>query len=360
MNYIIFSLIMAGGSGTRFWPRRRDKKPKQLLSVFENETLIQSTINRFLPIIPIDNIYIISKQLQKEEILMQNLTVNNDNILYEPVGRNTLPCIALASIFIRRRNPDGIIVVSPSDHLVRNLPLFRSTIKAACKMAADNNVFITIGINPESPATGYGYIRKADKICSDNGVDFFKVRRFVEKPDLITAEQYFASGEYLWNSGLFIFKSSVLWNIIAEFTPILYDSLMEIDKYMNSPVFEKQLTTIYGSVEAISIDNGLMEKAGNIYVIEGGFQWNDLGGWDQVYELSEKDGYGNATAGNVVVMDTENSYAHSDKGLVVLMGIIDLLVVQDGNATLVANRNKSEEIKQLVTLLKSKELHEYT
>jgi mannose-1-phosphate guanylyltransferase len=360
MNHTVFNLITAGGSGTRFWPRSRDKKPKQFLSVFENETLIQSTINRFLPIIPMDNIYIISKQLQKEEILRQNLTIKSDNILYEPVGRNTLPCIALASMFIQRRNPDGIIVVSPSDHLVGDLPLFRNTIRTACKMAADNDVIITIGINPVSPATGYGYIRKADMICSNNGTDFFKVKRFVEKPDFKTAQRYFASGEYLWNSGLFIFRSSVLWNAIAEFVPRLYDSLIKIDKYKNSPLFEKQLARIYGSVEAISIDNGIMEKAGNIYVVEGGFQWNDLGGWEQVYELSEKDGSGNATVGNVVVMDTETSYAYSDKDLVVLLGVKDVLVVHDGNATLVANRNKSEEIKQLVTLLKSKELHEYT
>jgi len=227
-------------------------------------------------------------------------------------------------------------------------------------MAADNEVIITIGIKPVSPATGYGYIRKIDLICSDNGTDFYKVNRFVEKPDFKTAQQYFASGEYLWNSGIFIFKSSVLWNAIAEFIPSLYDSLMEIDKYKNSTLFEKQLARIYGSVEAISIDNGIMEKAGNIYVAEGGFQWNDLGGWEQVYELSKKDEYGNATAGNVVLMDTKTSYAYSDKDLVVLLGVKDVFVVHDGNATLVADRNKSEEIKQLITLLKSKELNEYT
>jgi len=360
MKYDIYSLIMAGGSGTRFWPRSRDKRSKQFLAIFGNETLIQSTINRFLPIVPMDNIYIISKQLQKEEILRQNLTINSDNILYEPVGRNTLPCIALGSMFIQRRNPDGIIIVSPSDHLVGNLPLFRNTIKAACKMAADNDVIITIGINPVSPATGYGYIRKADKVCSEKGIDFFKVKCFVEKPDFEIAEQYYTSGEYLWNSGLFIFKNSVLWNAITEFAPNLYDSLMEINKYIESPSFEDQLAKKYGSVEAISIDNGILEKAGNIYVVKGSFRWNDLGGWEQVYELSEKDASGNATVGNVVLRDTENSYVYSQNGLIVLMGVKDMLVVQEGNATLVAKRNKSEDIKQLVKLLKSKDLHEYT
>jgi mannose-1-phosphate guanylyltransferase len=360
MKYDIYSLVMAGGSGTRFWPRSRDKRPKQFLTVFENETLIQSTINRFLPIIPRDNIYIISKQLQKEEILRQNLTVNNENILYEPVGKNTLPCIGLASIFIQRRNPNGIIVVSPSDHLVGDLPLFRNTINTACKMAAENDVFITIGIKPGFPATGYGYIRKADMVRPEKDIDFFKVKCFVEKPDLETAEQYFASGEYFWNSGIFIFKCSVFWNAIAEFAPELYDSLMEIDKYIDSPLLNEQLAKIYGSVEAISIDNGIMEKAGNIYVVIGSFKWNDLGGWEQVYELSEKDNSGNATVGNVVVVDTENSYAYSEKGLVALLGVKDLLVVQEGNATLVMRKNKSEEIKQLVMLLKSKEMYEYT
>lgn len=360
MNSDVFNLIMAGGSGTRFWPRSRDIKPKQFLSVFENETLIQSSINRFITVIPQDNIYIVSKRSQKDEILKQNLTINNDNIIYEPAGKNTLPCIGLASLFIQRKNPDGIIVVSPSDHLVGDLPLFRKTIKAGCKLAAEDDVIITIGINPGYPATGYGYIKKAEVVRFEGEKDFYKVECFVEKPDLPTAQRYLASGDYLWNSGIFIFRCSVLWKAIAEFAPGLYDSLLEIENHLDRPSFQEQLEKIYGSVKAVSIDNGILEKAGNIYVAEGNFQWNDLGGWEQVYELSEKDDSGNAVKGNVVAVETENSYVYAGNGLIVLLGLKDMIVVQEGNATLVTKRKKSEDIKQLVALLKSRGKHEYT
>jgi len=360
MKYDIYSLIMAGGSGTRFWPRSRDKRPKQFLAIFGNETLIQSTINRFLPFTPKDNIYIISKQLQQEEISRQHLTINNGNILYEPVGKNTLPCIGLASLFIQRKNPEGIIIISPSDQLIGDLPLFRDTIKTACNIAVDNDGIVTIGINPSFPATGYGYIRKANKVRSGTDIDAFKVKCFIEKPDIETAGKYYTSGEYLWNSGIFVFKCSVLLNAIAKFTPDLYDSLIEIDKYIDTPFYNEQLAKLYCAIDGISIDYGIMEKAENIFVVKGNFQWNDLGGWEQVYELSEKDASGNATVGNVVLRDTENSYVYSQNGLIVLMGVKDMLVVQEGNATLVAKRNKSEDIKQLVKLLKSKDLHEYT
>ena len=355
----IFGAIMAGGSGTRFWPRSRDKKPKQFLSIIENKTLIQNTIDRFLPIIPEQNLYVISKELHKKEISEQKLTINNENIIYEPVGRNTLPCIGLAALFILRRNPEGIMVVSPSDHLVGDLSLFKDTISASCEIAANNDVIITIGINPHFAATGYGYIHKTDIVHRNSGLDFFKVINFAEKPDRHTAEKFLASGDYLWNSGIFIFRCSVLMKAIVEFSPKLFESLMEINEYIDTPSFEEHLSRIYNSVEVVSIDNGILEKAHNILVVKSNFLWNDIGGWEQVYELSEKDLAGNAVSGNVVTLNTENSYIYTDKGLIVLMGLKDMLVVQEGNATLVTKRNQSEEIKKLVTLLKNQKFDEY-
>jgi mannose-1-phosphate guanylyltransferase len=350
---------MAGGSGTRFWPRSRDKKPKQFLNVFGNETLIQNTINRFLPLAHRDNIYVISKHLHQEEILKQNLTIDNSNILYEPVGKNTLPCIGLAALFIKRKNPDAIIVVTPSDHLVGDLPLFRETIMSACNVAAENDGIVTIGINPTFPATGFGYIQLANKVRSGTEIDAYKVKSFVEKPDSETAEKYLASEEYLWNSGMFVFKCSALWDAIEKFTPALFDSLKEIDKYIDTPQFYEQLSLLYKSIDSVSIDYGIMEKADNTFVVKGDFQWNDLGGWKQVYDLSEKDSAGNATSGNVVLMDTGNSYVYSQNGLVALMGVRDLLVIQHENATLVMKIDESENIKNLVGFLKNKGLDEF-
>lgn len=350
---------MAGGSGTRFWPRSRDRKPKQFLSIVEDKTLIQNTIDRFLTIIPEQNLYVISKKLHKKEISKQKLTIKNENIIYEPVGRNTLPCIGLAALFILRRNPEGIIVVSPSDHLVGDLSLFQNTISTSCEIAVNNDEIITIGINPHFAATGYGYIHNTDIVCRKNGMNFLKVMNFVEKPDRHTAEKFLASGNYLWNSGIFIFKCSVLLEAIAKFSPKLSESLKEINEYIDTPSFEEQLSRIYNSIEAVSIDNGILEKSHNILVVESNFLWNDIGGWEQVYELSEKDLSGNAVSGNVVTFNTENSYVYTDKGLIVLMGLEDMLVVQEGNATLVTKRNQSEEIKKLVTFLKSQKFDEY-
>lgn len=359
MRNKVYSLIMAGGSGTRFWPRSRDKKPKQFLTVFGNETLIQNTINRYLPLSPMENIYIISKQAQSEELLKHNLTVSYENIIYEPVGKNTLPCIGLACLFIQRRDPEGVVVVTPSDHLVDDLPLFRETIQTACKMAADNDTIVTIGIDPSVAATGYGYIRKANEVLSGTSIKAFKVKNFVEKPDIETAEKYYKSGEYLWNSGIFVFKCSVIWNAIKEFAPDVYSSLKEIDKFIGTPFYNEQLANLYGAVRGISIDYGIMEKADNIYVVKGNFMWNDLGSWEQVYSLTEKDENKNAVVGKVILKDTENSYIYSQNGLIALVGVKDLLVVQDGNATLVMDRKRSEEIKQVVELIRNKGLNEY-
>jgi mannose-1-phosphate guanylyltransferase len=181
----------------------------------------------------------------------------------------------------------------------------------------------------------------------------------VGKPDIETAGWYSTSGEYFWNSGIFVFKCSVLWKAIEEFTPHLYDSLKKIDKYIDTPFYNEQIAKLYSAIEAISIDYGIMEKAENIYVVKGSFQLNDLGGWEQVYELSEKDAFGNATVGNVVLKDTENSYIYSKNGLIALMGVKDLLVVQDGNTTLVMKRKGSENIKILVEYLRSNGFKEY-
>jgi mannose-1-phosphate guanylyltransferase len=355
----IYSLIMAGGSGTRFWPRSREKKPKQFLSIFGNETLAQSSINRFLPITPKENIFVISKLVQKEEITRQKLTINPQNIIYEPTGKNTLPCIGLAALFIQKIDQDGIIVVSPSDHLVENQPLFRETIQTACRVADEYNGIVTIGISPTFPSTGYGYIRTEAEIDPYSEIKAFKVKHFVEKPDIETARQYCSTGEYYWNSGIFVVKCSVLWDAIRKYTPDIFNSLTEIGKYIGTPQYNTILSRIYNAIDGISIDYAIMENADNVYLVKGDFVWNDLGGWEQVYELTEKDEFKNATVGEVLLEDTENSYVYSQNGIIALMGVKDMLVVQDGNATLICKKDRSEEIKKIVEQLKMKGLFKY-
>ena len=355
----ISTLIMAGGSGTRFWPRSREKKPKQFLKIFGNETLIQSTINRFLPLTSKENIFIISKEVQKEEIEKQNLTVPVENILFEPTGKNTLPCIGLASLIMSRQNPDGIIIVTPSDQLIDNHPLFRETIKTAIEIAEKENGFVTIGITPTKPATGFGYIEIESLLKTGNDIAAYKVKQFVEKPNLETALKYVNAKTFFWNSGMFIFKSSVLWDAIKRFSPDIFAALIEIESHIGKPSFNSELNRIYSSIEGISIDYGIMEKADNVYLVKGDFVWNDLGSWEQVYELSEKDASNNATYGEVLLEDTENSYVYTSQGIIAVMGMKDILAVQDGNATLICKRERGEDIKKLVERLRSPELNKY-
>jgi mannose-1-phosphate guanylyltransferase len=355
----IYCVIMAGGSGTRFWPRSRVAKPKQYLNLFGNESLLQSTIRRFESFIDKDHIYIVSSQNQKQVLEEQTPEIPRKNLIYEPVGKNTLPCIGLAAMFAEKDNLDGIMVVSPSDHLIRDHILFKDTLRAAEKIADKKDGIVTIGIKPTYPATGYGYVKTAEDIIGVEKIKQFKVERFVEKPDLSNAEKYLKEGGYYWNSGMFIFKVSVLLKAVQEFAPNLYKDLRRIQENMGKPSFPQRLETIYRAVESISIDYGIMEHARNIYLVEGIFDWNDLGNWESVYQEEKKDKEGNASQGETIFLDTKNSFVFTDEGIVALIGLKDVVVVRDGNATLVCNRNNVQDVKKIVEKLKSENKNQY-
>jgi mannose-1-phosphate guanylyltransferase len=350
---------MAGGSGTRFWPRSRTVKPKQYLNLFGKESLLESTIHRFGKFMETENIYIVSGQNQAPVLEQQTPMIPAKNLIYEPVGKNTLPCIGLAAMFAEKENPDGIMVVSPSDHLIQDDGMFRDTILAASKIAYEKDGIVTIGITPAYPATGYGYVQVDEEITGDAKIRQFKVNRFVEKPDHITASSYLKQGGFYWNSGLFIFKISVFLNAVKEFAPGLYEDLRKIQADMGNPSFEQTLDTIYRAVESISVDYGIMEHAENIYLVEGNFRWNDLGSWASVYMFSEKDENRNAGKGEVIFQDTQNSYVYADDGLVAVVGLDDVIVVRDGNAMLVCRRDKAEDVKLIVEKLKSEKKNHF-
>lgn len=349
----IYTLIMAGGSGTRFWPRSRVEKPKQYLNMFGDESLLQSTLKRFKTFSNTDNIYIVSSKNQAEVLENQANELPKENLIYEPVGKNTLPCIGLAAMFAEKENPDGIMVVSPSDHLINDHRLFRDTIQAAAKIADEKDGIVTIGITPNYPATGYGYVKTAEDITGDGKIKQFKVERFVEKPDLKNAEAYLEDGGYYWNSGLFIFKVSVFLDAVKEFAPELYKDLRRIQEDIGKPSFGQTLDTIYRALQSISVDYGIMEHAKNIYLVEGNFDWNDLGSWESVYLEEEKDENGNAAKGNAIFIESGNSYVYSEGEMIALIGLNDVVVVRDGNATLVCKRDKVQDVKKIVEKLKS-------
>lgn len=343
---------MAGGSGTRFWPRSRTEKPKQYLNLFGNKSLLEATIQRFGNFLETDNIYIVSGKSQSRVLEEQASMIPSENLIYEPVGRNTLPCIGLAAMIAETHQPDGIMVVSPSDHLIQDDELFRDTIMAGVDIAREKDGIVTIGITPNYPATGYGYVQVDHELNDAGAIRKFKVKKFVEKPDAEKATAYLKQGGFYWNSGMFIFRISVFLKAVKELVPDLYNDLKKIQADLGNPSYNNTLDTIYRAVEGISVDYGIMEHAQNIYLVEGNFQWNDLGSWESVYQFSDKDDHGNARSGEAILHDTSNSYVYTDEGFVGVIGLDDVIVVREGNAVLVCKRDKAEEVKAIVEQLK--------
>lgn len=355
----IFCLIMAGGAGTRFWPGSKVAKPKQYLSIVGEDSLLQSTIKRFSTFALEERIYVVSGKDQAAVLESQTPMLPKKNLIYEPVGRNTLPCIGLAAMVAEKENPDGIMVVSPSDHLIENDELFKDTVLTAVKIASERDGIVTLGISPTFPATGYGYIKTASEITGQNEIPQFKVDRFVEKPDLETATSYLKQGGFYWNSGLFIFKISVFLKAVEEFAPELYADLRKIQDDLGNPSFDQTLNSIYRAINGISVDYGIMEHAKNIYLVEGNFNWNDLGSWESVYQVSPKDEDGNVVSGEGILVDSKNSYIKTDNGLIAVVGLDDIIVVQDGNTTLVCKRDKAEDVKKIVEQLRKENKNQF-
>lgn len=355
----MYCVIMAGGSGTRFWPRSREGKSKQFLPILGKNSLIESTIMRLRSLTSHKNIYIVAKKSQEEELLKHSGKIPLENIIYEPFGRNTAACIGLAAIFIGKRDKEGVMVVSPSDHMIKNKKQFNKVIRVAAEMAAEKDGIVTIGITPDRPATGYGYIQTGEEIDSTDGVKTYSIKTFAEKPNLATAQRFLQSGDFFWNSGIFIFRVSVFLKTLKQQMPDLHEGLVKIQKAFDKSNYEDVLKKVYQQLKSISIDYGVMEKIQNVYLVRGNFEWNDLGSWEQVYKLSPKDDEQNVISGDVITVDTQNSYVHNSKGLVAVLGLKDVIVVQEGGATLVCSREKAEDVKGIVDRLKRKKLQKY-
>ncbi len=354
-----YCLIMAGGSGTRFWPRSRVAKPKQYLSLFGDQSLIQESVKRFSNFIPEDCIYVVSAKSQKEVLESQTANLPRQNMIYEPVGKNTLPAIGLAALFIAEKDPDGILIVSPSDHLIQNDELFRQTIESAVLIADKKDGIVTIGITPKFPATGYGYVQTAGEIQIGQTIKSFAVNQFVEKPNLEVATGYLKDGGFFWNSGIFIFKVSVFLESVQKYAPELYADLMRIKEHIGTDTYEEAVNRIYNEVKSISIDYGILEKASNVFLVQGDFVWNDLGSWEEVYKYDKKDENQNAQVGEVVFLDSKNSYVYAPNSLVALVGLDDVIVVQEGDTILVCKRDRAEDIKAVVGEITKRKLDQY-
>lgn len=345
----VVAVIMAGGVGSRFWPRSRQEEPKQLLKLFTDRSMIQNTVERLNSLVKNENIYVVTNKLQKKGIVDQLKDVPEENILVEPFGKNTAACIGLASVVIEHKHKDAIMIILPADHLINDKEEFRNTLSKAVNYSVERDALVTIGIHPTRPDTGYGYIQIDENEDNDQ---LHKVIRFAEKPNLETAERFLESGDFFWNSGMFIWKTSVILSEIKEYMPDLGDGLDELRESIEDDNFESTLTNVYGQMKSVSIDYGIMEKSQNVFLIKGKFDWSDVGSWDAVYHLLEKDTNENVEKGAVYLENSERTYVHSDKKFTAVIGAKDLIVINTDDATLVCHRDYAQDVKLVVDYLK--------
>lgn len=345
----VYGVIMAGGGGTRFWPLSRHKEPKQLLNLSLKGLMINETIDRVAEVCNKSDIFIVTNADQVEQMIkVTRERVDANHILCEPVARNTSACIGYAAFEIIKKYGDGIMCIFPSDHIIKDDSVFKDDLKAAVEAAEDDSL-VTIGITPTFPCTGYGYIRYNK---SESGVAK-PVIEFKEKPNSELAQSYVASGEYVWNSGIFVWKASVILRLFKEFLPDIYSGLEQIADTMGSEMERAAIEHIYPRLPAISIDYGIMEKCDCVKVIPSDMMWNDIGSWDNLGAIYDADINGNIFVGDHVAIDTNDCITYSNKRLISTIGVDNLIIVETDDAILICDKNRAQDVKMVVDKLKA-------
>ncbi len=351
MNNHFYVVIMAGGIGSRFWPYSRNERPKQFLDVLGvGSSLLQLTFYRFNQICPKENIYIVTSENYYQDVKDQLPDLIDDQILLEPARKNTAPCIAYASYKIAKKDPEATLVVTPSDHAILKEKIFLDAINKSLNYASDKDILVTLGIKPNRPETGYGYIQ----YHIDNGSEFKKVKTFTEKPQIELARKFVESGEFVWNAGIFIWNIKAIIEAFEKFLPELTETFEGITKHFYTKKEGQAINQAYSQFKMISIDYGVMEKADNVFVILDDYGWSDLGSWSSLHDVKEKDKNNNVIEANVLLYETKNSLILAAKEkLVVTHGLDGFLVADTGDVLLICDKDLESEFRTMIKDVRS-------
>ena len=362
----VYAVIMAGGGGTRFWPWSREKRPKQILPILSDRSMIWETVERIRLFVPPEKIYIVTARSQVADLRREIPQIPIRNLVAEPVGRNTAPCLCLAAIWVQQKDPQGVMVVLSADHYIGNHRGFLKTLRAAVNFAGKKDFLLTLGIAPTGPETGYGYIEKGKLLAKTRGLSVLQAQSFREKPSLLKAKAYLRCGNYLWNSGIFVWRVDVFWEAVKRHLPGLYAKMRRFEKTLGTSREGKALEATYASSPAISVDYGIMEKAKNVALIEAQFPWNDVGSWAALGKIFPQDKNGNVLVfsrrtgqGRSLLLDSSGCLVRSEEKLISLVGMKDTVVVEAGNAILVCPRDRSQDVRRVLEELKVRGWKEY-
>ncbi|MBD5461246.1 MAG: NTP transferase domain-containing protein [Lachnospiraceae bacterium] len=357
----VYGVIMAGGGGTRFWPLSRRQLPKQFLSVTGRDALINETFDRLAEVAPPENIFVVTGTAYAQKAMdIMNGRIGSERILEEPQARGTAACIGYAAMELLHKYGDGVMCIMPSDHYIEDEAGYCRVLRRAVELAAERDALVTVGIKPQYPATGYGYIRSSAVMGTDGRPeDYRKIEEFVEKPPRIVAQEYLSLGGYAWNSGMFVWKASVILDCYRRLLPDIYEYLSEISRAFGKPEEKEVLGRVYPKIPRNTIDYGIMERAEGVLMLEGDFGWNDVGSLDALALFGEADAHGNVCMGESLMIDTGRTISYSSGRLIAAVGVEDLMIVETPDSILVCPKNRAQDVKKVVEELQAKGYEKY-
>ena len=358
------AVILAGGRGTRFWPRSRLRTPKQLLNIVGRESMLEQTVERLRPLFPYPRIWVITNTEQVRDVRRIAPRLRKEQVLAEPAGRNTAAAIGLAAIHLAHRHGEAVMAVLPADHFIVDAASYRTVVQSAIEVAALGPNLVTLGIPPTRPETGYGYIEREDESAAPGDSGAFRVKRFTEKPDEATAKQFLASGNFFWNAGMFFWRVSTYLDCLKRFLPATHAALERLSRDIGTPRYATALKRIYPKLENISVDYAIMEpatraeSAARVYVLPADVGWSDIGSWAAVYDLRARESGANVSAGPLYALDATGNYIYSPEKFVAAIGVSGLIVVETPDALLICPRERAQDVGKIVKWLEEKKRRE--